>query len=48
MVTEGSYRLSCPTCGSAIHVDDPMKRTLLETGCVVCQETLSIDDFDRV
>lgn len=36
---------ACPSCGSSLLVNPPMRDTLLENGCVLCGTTVGADDF---
>lgn len=31
-----THSFACPHCGRTIELDDAMKATLVQTGCVVC------------
>lgn len=44
----GELLFACPQCGSSLFVNQPMRDTLLEEGCVLCGSELSDDDFDSV
>jgi predicted RNA-binding Zn-ribbon protein involved in translation (DUF1610 family) len=40
------FEFGCPDCGETLTVNEPMKRTLVENGCVVCGSGLTADAFD--
>jgi hypothetical protein len=35
----------CPECRRSIEVDDAIRATLLDTGCVVCGATVTEEDI---
>lgn len=36
MMSPGTHTFVCPECRRSIEVDDAMRATLLDVGCVVC------------
>lgn len=45
MTDSAEYRMTCPSCGETLVVDDSMRAALVENGCVVCGGNLSGDAF---
>lgn len=43
MVTE--FRFTCPVCEETFVVDESVRRSLIETGCVICLEPVTADAF---
>jgi hypothetical protein len=42
-----AYEFVCPDCEAALAVDGPMRRTLLDRGCVVCRAAVPPRAFTR-
>ncbi|KKF39376.1 hypothetical protein FK85_29050 [Halorubrum saccharovorum] len=40
-----THTFVCPECRRSIEVDDEMRATLIETGCVVCGAPISEGDI---
>jgi hypothetical protein len=38
----------CPACQQSVTVDDPMRATLVERGCVVCGGSVEPTAFERL
>jgi predicted nucleic acid-binding Zn ribbon protein len=45
MTTPGTHTFVCPKCRRSIEVDDDMRATLLDAGCVVCGEPITESDI---
>jgi transcription initiation factor IIE alpha subunit len=45
MTSPGTHTFVCPKCRRSIEVDDAMRATLLDVGCVVCGEPVSESDI---
>lgn len=43
-----AYVFTCPHCAEEIRIDDGMRDSLLKYGCVVCGNTISPTDFNRM
>lgn len=41
----GGYVFTCPECGGSLEVNDPMRETLIERGCVVCGAPVTAEVF---
>ena len=39
------YEFSCPDCGQAIEVNEPMREAILEHGCPVCGSVVEPSNF---
>jgi len=47
MTRRSTLTFVCPECRRSIEVDDAMRVTLLETGCVVCGAPITEEDIDE-
>jgi transcription initiation factor IIE alpha subunit len=45
MTRPGTHTFVCPECRRSIEVDDAMRATLLDVGCVVCGEPVTESDI---
>ena len=45
MTTPRTHTFVCPECRRSIEVDDAMRATLLDVGCVVCGEPVTEGDI---
>jgi predicted nucleic acid-binding Zn ribbon protein len=47
MVENGAaeYRFVCDECGESLEVNDAMRDTLIEKGCVICSATVTTTEF---
>lgn len=45
MTTPRTHTFVCPACRRSIEVDDAMRATLLDVGCVVCGEPVTEGDI---
>jgi transcription initiation factor IIE alpha subunit len=45
MTSQRTHTFVCPECRRSIEVDDAMRATLLETGCVVCGAPVTEGDI---
>ncbi|WP_198943826.1 hypothetical protein [Halorubrum sp. SD683] len=45
MTGRSTHTFVCPECRRSIEVDDAMRATLLETGCVVCGAPVTEEDI---
>lgn len=45
MTSPGTHTFVCPECRRSIEVDDAMRATLLDVGCVVCGEPVTESDI---
>lgn len=41
------FRFVCPECDESLEVNDSMKNTLIERGCVVCGATVMSQSFTK-
>ena len=41
------YIFRCPACAKSMEVNEAMKEALLENGCVICGNELTIAAFER-
>ena len=45
VTTSRTHTFVCPECRRSIEVDDAMRTTLLDVGCVVCGEPVTEGDI---
>jgi predicted nucleic acid-binding Zn ribbon protein len=47
MVENGDpeYRFVCDECGESLQVNEAMRETLLEKGCVICSASVTTTEF---
>ncbi|MFB6297989.1 MAG: hypothetical protein ABEH56_05680 [Salinirussus sp.] len=45
---EDQYAFVCPECEEELNVNESMKQTLVEKGCVICGSSLSEEAFTDV
>ncbi|GAA0547197.1 hypothetical protein GCM10008994_22590 [Halorubrum ejinorense] len=45
MTPPSTHTFMCPECRRSIEVDDAMRATLLETGCVICGAPVTEEDI---
>ncbi|MFC6887479.1 DUF7560 family zinc ribbon protein [Halorubrum trueperi] len=45
MTSPRTHTFVCPECRRSIEVDDPMRATLLDVGCVVCGAPVTEGDM---
>lgn len=43
-----TQRFVCPECEQSIEINDEMKATILETGCVLCRAPITENDICRL
>jgi hypothetical protein len=41
------FQFICPKCEESLEVNDSMKHTLIERGCVVCGATVRAESFTK-
>jgi len=41
------YRFVCPECDESLAVNDSMRTTLIERGCVVCGAAVTAESFTK-
>jgi len=44
---EQMYEFACPECEESLEVNESMKATLIEKGCVICSSTVTAGAFDE-
>ena len=44
MASPRTHTFVCPECSRSIEVDDEMRATLLDVGCIVCGTPVTEDD----
>jgi hypothetical protein len=42
-----TYHFLCPKCDESLEVNDSMKDTLIERGCVVCGAAVTAESFSK-
>lgn len=44
---DGSFAFVCPVCDEQLEVNYSMKEAMVESGCVICQSTVTTAAFDH-
>jgi predicted nucleic acid-binding Zn ribbon protein len=42
------YRFVCDECGESLQVNDAMRETLIERGCVICSAPVTTAEFSAL
>ncbi|MFW5956519.1 MAG: DUF7560 family zinc ribbon protein [Halorhabdus sp.] len=41
------YVFLCPECGVSLRVNDSMKESIVERGCVICATSVTVEAFTK-
>ena len=44
----GGYRFNCRSCGQSVIIDESIRDSILEDGCLICLAPATASDFEVV